>query len=290
MQAMLQSCQTRIVAEKRFDDAVISVVDHQWPQSFIFQDRNNSLHYRVMPMTLCLRGTLGGPAEHDLGNLMMVPAGSTLKVCNYGADHQARALQCLWGSRWIERLLGEPLDAVDLREEDYLGLENSSARVWLHRIALEMLEPGFASAALVESLLQSAVIELTRDARRRKTPLQGNGFDRSSAKLSRSQLNAVIMRIEESHGGAPGVTELAGELRLSVSHFRRLFRATTGQSVHEFISTSTIDQAKRLLANSHISMKEITYKLGFTSPSSFSVAFRRIVGCSPTEFRQKICN
>ena len=31
--------------------------------------------------------------------------------------------------------------------------------------------------------------------------------------------------------------------------------------------------------------RSITYRLGFTSPSSFSVAFKRVVGCSPSWFR-----
>lgn len=286
MQAVLEPCHVRVIAEHRYDDALVSLVDYEWPRSFIFQDHLNSVHYRLMPINLGLRGTMIGQAERDLGNLSLLPAGSVLKVSDYGADHQARALRCLFAPAWIEKLLGQPFAPVTLDSDDYLGIRNSSARTWLHRIAIELLEPGFASGAFIESLMQSAVLEILRDVHVRHRPMAIEEGP-SSAKLSHAQLNRIVAMIEASRHGPPSIAALAGELGFSISHFRRLFRATTGQSVHEFVSALTIEQAKSLLANSHLSMKEITYRLGFTSPSSFSVAFRRMMGCSPSQFRHK---
>ncbi len=47
-----------------------------------------------------------------------------------------------------------------------------------------------------------------------------------------------------------------------------------------------MDAAKRLLVEGE-SVKTIAFAMGFASPSSFTFAFRRAVGASPTTFRQR---
>lgn len=288
MQAVLQKCPSTVIAERRLRGAEIGIVDYQWRESFIYQDRLDSIHYRLLPYSLDLRGTLSGRSSHDLGHVSLFPAGSTLKVfVDDPGQHRARTLRCSFSPGWIERLLGEAFDVGDVDLDNYLGVKNGHARACLHRVAIELLEPGFASNALIESLLQTAVIEIVRDGGRQRLASFAGIPETRIGRLSPTQLNRVVAMVEGLGAGIPTAAALAAELGMSVSHFRRRFRATTGQSVHEFISASTIEHAKTLLANSHVSMKEITYRLGFTSPSSFSVAFKRLVGCSPSQFRSQ---
>jgi len=284
MQAIIEKCPSRVIAHRALGQAEVGIIDYRWQESFIYQDQLNSIHYRLMPFHLDMQGSLSGRAEHHLGNLSMLPAGSTLRVLGDGPVHRARTLKCSFAPSWVEQLLGHALDTDDLDIDNFLGVKNAHARACLHRISLELIEPGIGSDALIESLLQTAVIEIIRDTSR--TPTATFHAERSnSARLSSAQLDRVTAMLEEGHDSIPSASALARELGMSVSHFRRRFRATTGQSVHEFISNSIVEHAKGLLANSHLSMKEITYRLGFTSPSSFSVAFKRVVGCSPSHFR-----
>lgn len=46
-------------------------------------------------------------------------------------------------------------------------------------------------------------------------------------------------------------------------------------------------KAKSLLCDTEIPLKEITAQIGFTDPSSFSMAFRRATGAAPRTFRQQ---
>ncbi|KQX23552.1 MULTISPECIES: helix-turn-helix transcriptional regulator [unclassified Sphingomonas] len=286
MQAVLEKCPSTIIAERRLDDAAIGIIDYQWQESFIYQDRLDSIHYRLLPFSLDLRGSLSGGSAHHLGHVSLFPAGSTLKVfVDDPGHHHARTLKCSFSQHWIEKLLGQSFDVGEVEVDKYLGVKNGNARACLHRISLELLEPGFASDALIESLLQTAVIEIIRDGGGQRTAGFGAMPEARMGRLSPAQLNRILAMVEARQGDIPTAAALAGELGMSVSHFRRRFRATTGQSVLEFISVSTVEHAKSLLANSHLSMKEITYRLGFTSPSSFSVAFKRMVGCSPSQFR-----
>jgi AraC family transcriptional regulator len=286
MQTSVQQCPSRVVTRRRLDQADVQIIDYQWKESFIFQDDFNSIHYRLMPFQLDIQSTLGERSGLDLGNILLLPAGSVLRVLvDKPGHHHARTLKCSFGPNWVERLLGESFDVGNVDIDNFLGVKNASARACLHRIALELLEPGFASDALIESLLQTAVIEIIRDTDGLPPCMKAEPSRTTSVRLSPAQLDRIMAMIEDSHAGIPSAMALAGELGISVSHFRRLFRATTGQSVHEFISGLIIEHAKGLLANSGLSMKEITYRLGFTSPSSFSVAFKRAAGTSPSQFR-----
>ena len=53
----------------------------------------------------------------------------------------------------------------------------------------------------------------------------------------------------------------------------------------EYILTKTMDTAKELLADPNKSVSDVAYALGYQYPQYFSKAFKRIIGCSPNEYR-----
>jgi AraC family transcriptional regulator len=65
----------------------------------------------------------------------------------------------------------------------------------------------------------------------------------------------------------------------------RAFRASRGCSIGEYISRTQINSAKHLLAT-RASVKEVSYRLGFSSPANFSTAFHYATGESPRTFQQ----
>jgi AraC family transcriptional regulator len=85
----------------------------------------------------------------------------------------------------------------------------------------------------------------------------------------------------------PTLAELAGLCKLSVRQLTRGFRTSRGCSIGDHVAHSRLDNAKQLLSTEQ-SVKAIAYSLGFSSPSSFSYAFRRSVGETPRQFRQRM--
>ena len=83
------------------------------------------------------------------------------------------------------------------------------------------------------------------------------------------------------------VTELAALCGISTRHLRRLFKQTTKQTLHEYVRDAWVAKAKSLLCDTELPLKEITSRIGFTDPSSFSMAFRRATGAAPRTFRQQ---
>ena len=85
--------------------------------------------------------------------------------------------------------------------------------------------------------------------------------------------------------GLPTVKYFAEKVFLSPNYFGDLISKQTGKTVSEYIQSRLIDRAKELLLSSSKSMSEIAYDLGFQYPQHMSRMFKRVVGCTPNEFR-----
>ncbi len=72
---------------------------------------------------------------------------------------------------------------------------------------------------------------------------------------------------------------------ISTFHFNRVFHQITGLPPNKFISAMRLDEAKRLLLNTHLSITDISFEVGYNSLSTFTRRFTQRVGLGPREFR-----
>jgi AraC-like DNA-binding protein len=72
---------------------------------------------------------------------------------------------------------------------------------------------------------------------------------------------------------------------LSAFHFNRVFHQITGLPPAKFISAMRLDEAKRLLLNTQLSITDISFDVGYNSLSTFTRRFTQRVGLGPREFR-----
>jgi len=77
---------------------------------------------------------------------------------------------------------------------------------------------------------------------------------------------------------------LSSSSGLSYSHFRRLFKQTTGASPHQYQITVKINKAKEMLSAGKYSIKEISEQLNFKDQYYFSRIFSRKTGVSPSKW------
>jgi AraC-like DNA-binding protein len=80
---------------------------------------------------------------------------------------------------------------------------------------------------------------------------------------------------------------VAAQLNLSYSAFRRLFKAGTGYSPHQFALQVCLQRAKDLLARTQLPVGRIAEELGFDSIFYFSRLFKRKTGLSPAAHRRR---
>lgn|GEM_PF-12182 len=84
------------------------------------------------------------------------------------------------------------------------------------------------------------------------------------------------------------VRELAAIAGISYSGLRQLFQRTQHESVHGFLQRTRLDQARLLLSDRRLSIKQVAKRLNFSSEFYFSRFFRRASGASPSQFRQQL--
>lgn len=101
---------------------------------------------------------------------------------------------------------------------------------------------------------------------------------------------SVLARIDaylEAHADAAVTLDTMAELaNLSVFHFARRFKQTTGASPYQYVISWKIKRAQQLLRADSLPIADISDALGFASPAHFSAAFKRSVGQSPREFQR----
>ena len=100
------------------------------------------------------------------------------------------------------------------------------------------------------------------------------------------QQRNVTAYIEEHLADQIQLSTLAGIARLSPYHFCRAFKRSMGLPPHRYHATRRIERAKGMLAKGSMSVTEVGFALGFAQTSSFTAAFRRVTGMTPTEYQR----
>lgn len=115
-------------------------------------------------------------------------------------------------------------------------------------------------------------------------------LERNIQLQTRSQLhvdmvNRARLRIRESLESSLTIQEVAEELGVSYSNFRKLFKEHTGLSPATYQQDLRLQRAKELLSTTDMSIKEIAYRLNFESPDYFSAKFKLKTGRKPSDLR-----
>jgi AraC family transcriptional regulator len=120
---------------------------------------------------------------------------------------------------------------------------------------------------------------------RHSTLSMGSGGNLGGLPVHR--LRAVKNYIEENLGNRITLYELARLACVSVRHFERGFRQSTGVPPHRYLLERRLCAARDLLVGRpELSIEMIARQLGFSSSSHFCSTFARRVGCSPKTFRR----
>lgn len=100
-------------------------------------------------------------------------------------------------------------------------------------------------------------------------------------------INKARLRIRESLESSLTIQQLAEEMGVSYSNFRKLFKEHTGLSPATYQQDLRLQRAKELLTTTDMSIKEIAYRLNFDSPDYFSSKFKQKTGRKPSDMRKQ---
>jgi AraC family transcriptional regulator len=106
--------------------------------------------------------------------------------------------------------------------------------------------------------------------------------------LASWQQRTVADYIEEHVADQIALSTLAQLARLSPYYFCRAFKQSFGMPPHRYHNSRRIEHAKMLLAKPASSVTDIGLTLGFSETSSFTAAFHRTTGLTPTAYRRSL--
>jgi AraC-like DNA-binding protein len=134
---------------------------------------------------------------------------------------------------------------------------------------------GSMAGLYAESLTLSAIVELATHV---------NGGCGGTPGLLRSHFDKAheVRRILATTAGPlPTLADLAAAVGTSETTLRRLFKAAFGVSVVEFARNERLDASRVMLRERRFRIAEIAYRVGYSSPANFTIAFKRRFGHPP---------
>jgi AraC family transcriptional regulator len=103
--------------------------------------------------------------------------------------------------------------------------------------------------------------------------------------LSKQRLNAVVDYVHSNLHRNLGVGEIARVAFISPYYFGKLFKQSTGQTVHQFVLEQRVRRAQTLLSTTDIELSEIASSVGLANQSHFTTVFKAKLGVTPRYFR-----
>ena len=163
------------------------------------------------------------------------------------------------------------------RDERLVHLSNS--------LATELVEKQPGREIVIAALVDQVVVQLLR---------QYSNMRRSEElELSRAGLidRRIRRSVELMHAKLDqdlALNDIAAASYLSPFHFARLFKKLTGATPHAYLAGIRTARAQALLAESALSVTEISLRVGYSSASHFTKAFRQATGLTPRAFRNAL--
>ena len=122
----------------------------------------------------------------------------------------------------------------------------------------------------------------------RQVPMEPYGAREKSRQIRRlKRLEKVFGYVEANYSQNITLDEIAKVANYSPYHFSRFFRESTGMTFWDYLNSFRIRRAEVLLLDEELTITEIAYKAGFNSIKTFNRVFRKLKGCSPSEYKRR---
>jgi AraC-like DNA-binding protein len=140
-----------------------------------------------------------------------------------------------------------------------------------------------------EAALQNIIHQLQQDDDATTPADQSSDDDDVLSHTDRLFLNQLIMAVKnEMNRGNTSIETLASEMCVSRASLNRKVKQITGITAQQYVMRIRMEYARQMLLHSpEVSITEISCRCGFDDSTSFSRAFRRAFGVSPTQYREQ---
>jgi len=170
------------------------------------------------------------------------------------------------------------LDPNEVVLQDVLGTSDPV----IYRIGQDFLRelsaPGLGGTLYMETLGLQLAVHLLRHYRvepKQSTLMGGRQVDNSV------RLQPAVNYIHEHLSEDLSLADMAATIHLSPYHFSRLFKETYHIPPYQYVIRQRVEAARQLLQDSHLTVSEVAYRVGFSNHSHFVRHYKRLIGTTP---------
>ena len=150
----------------------------------------------------------------------------------------------------------------------------------------EEMKESFDSGSKEEELrIHSLLLELVYLLRRESSFLRASRKEKSN---NREVIEKTVEYVKSNLTEDLSLERLAAEAKFTPTYFHKLFKASTGKPLRDYIEEQRIKKAVNLLISTDKTLTEIAYECGFSSQSYFSYAFKRKMKIPPREYAKRL--
>ncbi|WP_308636007.1 helix-turn-helix domain-containing protein [Paenibacillus silvisoli] len=142
------------------------------------------------------------------------------------------------------------------------------------------------SEQLIKCYLEAFLLRLLR-----RQTMQSKAVQLSSAAKERTNdelAHHIAKYLDDRLDEAVSLDDISRTFMIGKTKLKELFKRTTGYSVMAYAANARVEKAKLMIRENTDNMTEIAEKLGFSSIHSFSKAFKKHAGMTPTEYARTV--
>ncbi|MDD3037124.1 AraC family transcriptional regulator [Bacteroides sp.] len=187
-----------------------------------------------------------------------------------------------WQEYWIG-MRGPHLDAKF--KNGFFGINRLVYKVGLREDIIQLFNQAMDLALAEQATYQQTLAGIGNLILGMAIYYDSNQYFKNNAIIEQINQARIIMRENSLAGISP--EEVAQQINMGYSRFRKLFKEYTNVSPAHFILELRIQKAKSLLLNSSLSVKEISYMVGYEDSTYFTSLFKKLTEFTPVTYRKQ---
>lgn len=227
---------------------------------------------------------INGREERHLVSSNDVSIVAPWQPLQFRLENPGCALDVVITTNLLREVAGELFDGhSDMEFVSAFGSYSPSVKSLLHVVMETLLEPARHSTLRTEYLARALVTDLIENyAVQRPRPLVMD----TGSRLGSRQLQRVLEYVEGHLDADISLNELAAIAGLSRTAFVQRFKRSLNQTPYRYLTEARVRRGQTLLAKSDLPIVHIAHICGFADHAHFSSVFKRLLGTTPSAYRQ----
>lgn len=148
-----------------------------------------------------------------------------------------------------------------------------------------LANPTLGGEQQIKNNLETLLIDVMRSLTETE---DGNDVFLQETEINNKLAEDIISILKNNLYSRLSIEQISKKISYSKAYVFRQFKLATGKSIMDFYGELKMKEAKRLLKENKLSVKEIAEKLAFDTPNYFSKTFKKLNGITPTEYKKRI--